>query len=109
MEYMLYKQTCFMTTIYFEMRQVMFILGFIIKHSVENATKTLFTFRRGLIFASILYKVEQDTIRTRVKEVSDLSNDLELQIAEIKGENAASATQTASEQKAKEEILEAKV
>ena len=41
--------------------------------------------------------------------MSDLSNDLELQIAEIKGENAASATQIATEQKAKEEIMEAKV
>ena len=41
--------------------------------------------------------------------MSDLSNDLELQIAEIKGENAASATQNATEQKAKEEIMEAKV
>ena len=41
--------------------------------------------------------------------MSDLSNDLELQIAEIKGENAASATQIATEQKTKEEIMEAKV
>ena len=41
--------------------------------------------------------------------MSDLSNDLELQIAEIKGENAASATQIATEQKAKDEIMEAKV
>ena len=41
--------------------------------------------------------------------MSDLSNDLELQIAEIKGENAASATQSATEQKAKDEIMEAKV
>ena len=41
--------------------------------------------------------------------MSDLSNDLELQIAEIKGENAASATQIATEQRAKDEIMEAKV
>ena len=41
--------------------------------------------------------------------MSDLSNDLELQIAEIKGENVASATQIATEQRAKEEIMEAKV
>ena len=56
-----------------------------------------------------VFQVEQDTLRVRIKEVSDLSNDLELQIAEIKGENAASATQAATENKAKEEIMEAKV
>ena len=62
-----------------------------------------------LAFSHYYFKVEQDTIRTRIKEVSDLTNELELQIAEIKGENAAMVNLNATEQKAKEVILEAKV
>ena len=62
-----------------------------------------------LAFSQYYFKVEQDTIRTRIKEVSDLTNELELQIAEIKGENAAMVNLNATEQKAKEGILEAKV
>ena len=62
-----------------------------------------------LAFSQYFFKVEQDTIRTRIKEVSDLTNELELQIAELKGENAAMVNLNATEQKAKEGILEAKV
>ena len=62
-----------------------------------------------LAFSQYFVKVEQDTIRTRIKEVSDLTNELELQIAELKGENAAMVNLNATEQKAKEGILEAKV
>ena len=62
-----------------------------------------------LAFSKYYFKVEQDTIRTRIKEVSDLTNELELQIAELKGENAAMVNLNANEQKAKEGILEAKV
>ena len=66
------------------------------------------------VYACLLYWITETTVLNvikygRIKEVSDLTNELELQIAELKGENAAMVSLNATEQKAKEGILEAKV
>ena len=54
------------------------------------------------------FQAEQETLRNRIQECSQTTNDLQTQIADLQRDNAESAVLNASEQNAKENVLEAK-